>query len=368
MRTLNVHVSESRISRVVLESGILHKVRHYLAPLVEGRNIALVTDTRVSALYGNHVRKSLDIPSSKLLVLDVPEGEKSKTFSSINALATALAEKQFERGDFIIALGGGVVLDLAGFLASVYMRGIPYITIPTTLLSQVDVCIGGKVAVNHAGGRNLLGQFYHPQMVLVDPDFLRSLDQRDLKSGLTEVVKAAIIGDKTLFQRCEKCLQHPLRPQVNDHEEMIIRALHVKKRIIEKDEKEKGPRMVLNLGHTVGHALETATDYKLLRHGESIAVGTLAAAVIARRRGLLSPGTFEKIANVITRLLPGGPWKTVPDTAILDAMKRDKKKQLDRVPFILPKQVGKVATVWDVDQKEIQDALDEVRRYGPEDI
>jgi len=336
MRTLNVHVSESRISRVVLESGIMHKVRQYLAPLVEGRNIALVSDTRVSALYGNHVRKSLDIPSSKLLVLDVPEGEESKTFSWINALATALAEKQFERGDFIIALGGGVVLDLAGFLASVYMRGIPYITIPTTLLSQVDVCIGGKVAVNHAGGRNLLGQFYHPQMVLVDPDFLRSLGQRDLKSGLAEVVKAAIIGDKMLFQRCEKCLQRPLRAQVNDHEEMIIRALHVKKHIIEKDEKEKGPRMVLNLGHTVGQ--------------------------------LLSPGTFEKIANVITRLLPGGPWKTVPDTAILDAMKRDKKKQLDRVPFILPKQVGKVATVWDVDQKEIQDALDEVRRYGPEDI
>jgi len=368
MMTLTVHVEESRASRLILESGAMHKTRQYFAPLVEGRNIALITDTRVSALYGKAIHDSLDISPPKLLVLEVPEGEESKSFSTVNTLASMLAEKRFERGDLIIALGGGIVLDLAGFLASVYMRGISYISIPTTLLSQVDVCIGGKVAVNHAGGRNLLGNFHHPEMALVDPDFLHTLDRRDFKSGLAEVVKAAVIGDKKLFQLCEKGLEISFRAPANNHEEMIIRALRVKKRIIEKDEKEKGLRMTLNLGHTLGHALETATDFKLLRHGESVAVGMLAAAIIARRRGLLFPETFEKIASVVIRLLPDRPWGTVPDTAILGAMKLDKKKHLDRIPFILPKQVGEVTTVWDVNHKEIGDALDEVKKYGPEDI
>jgi len=298
----------------------------------------------------------------------VPGGEKSKSLSTDDELAARLAQERFDRGDLIIALGGEVILDLAGFLASIYMRGIPYVSFPTTLLSQVDVCIGGKVAVNHAEGRNLVGNFYHPEKVLVDPNFLKSLDGCELKSGMAEVVKAGIIGDETLFQFCGKRLDGPLHDAMDQWDEMIIRALRVKKRIIEKDEKEKGLRMTLNLGHTVGHALETATDYKLLRHGEAVAVGMHTAAVIARHRGLLSPGALGKITAVISPLLPGRAWKTVPNTLLLDAMALDKKKRLDRVPFVLPTRVGEVKTVWDVVRNEIATALDEVRKHAPEDI
>lgn len=368
MITLAIHVEESHGSRVVLESGALQKSRHYLGHLGEHRKTALITDARVSALYLKPVMNALAIPASGLLVLEVAEGENSKSFSTLNELAGSLAQKRFGRGDLIIALGGGVILDLAGFLASIYMRGIRYISIPTTLLAQADVCVGGKVAVNHAGGRNLLGNFHHPEMVLVDPNFLKSLDERDLKSGLAEVVKAGIIGDETLFQLCETRLDDVLRHTMDQWDEIITRALRVKKRIIEKDEKEKDLRMTLNLGHTLGHALEAATHFRLLRHGEAVALGMHAAALIARHRGLLSPRGLGRIRSVISTLLPDNAWKTTPNTTILDAMKLDKKKRFDRVPFILPKQVGEVATIWDVDRTEIAAALDEVKKHGPQDI
>lgn len=368
MIALTVHVEERCESRVIVESGAMRKTREYLGPLLEGRKIALVTETGVWDLYGSFFRDSLDMGAPRMHVFSVPGGEDSKSLSTVNELAARLAQERFDRGDVIIAFGGGVILDLAGFLASLYMRGISYVSFPTTLLSQVDACVGGKVAVNHGGGRNLLGTFYHPETVLVDPDFLRSLDARDLKSGLAEVVKAAIIEDETLFQFCEKRLESMLRPGMDQWDEMIIRALRVKHRIIEEDEREMGPRMILNLGHTVGHALETVTHYNLLRHGESVAVGMQTASVMARRRGLLSPESHGRIAAVIAPLLPGGAWKAIPNATILDAMTLDKKKRFDRVPFVLPRRVGEVVTVWDVDPEEIAKALDEVRQHGPEDI
>jgi len=368
MMTISVNVEEHHGSTVIVESGGMSSAHRYLDSLLAGRNIALITDTTVSSLYRDQVTRCLDIPPKRLLVLTVDDGEKSKSLSAIDGLAARLAQEPFHRSDIIIALGGGVILDMAGFLASIYMRGIRYISIPTTLLSQADACIGGKVAVNHAGGRNLLGHFHHPEMVLVDPRFLKTLHQRDLKSGLAEVVKAGIIGDETLFESCETRLDDLFPVTVHHWDEMIIRALRVKKGIIEKDEKEKGPRMVLNLGHTVGHGLEIATDYKTFRHGESVAVGMLVAAVIAKRRGLLTPESFRRMAAVMIPILPGPSWRTVPNTAILNAMKLDKKKRFDRIPFILPKGIGEVAIFWDVDEIEIREALDEAKKYGPEDI
>ncbi len=369
MTTLTVHTRAlPAVSRVFVGSGVVQKASDYLAPMVKGRKIALITDTRVWTLHGALLDNSLDIPGFRVNVFQIPEGEESKSLSRVHELAGRLAERRFERGDAILALGGGVILDLAGFLASIYMRGILYASIPTTLLSQADVCIGGKVAVNHQGGRNLLGSFHHADLVLVDPDFLHTLDDRDIRSGLAEVVKAAIIGDEALFRRFEEKAE-VFRESWNSHaEEMITQALKVKLTIVEQDEREEGPRMTLNLGHTVGHALETATDYKLLRHGESVAVGILTASLISRRRGILSPESFGRVEKVVTRFLPENQWKAVTNKAVLDAMELDKKKRAGRVPFVLPKQIGEVVILSDVDQREIEEALEEARDYGPEDI
>ena len=367
--TLTVHTRSVPFeSRVLVGSGVVRKASSYLAPMMKERSIALITDARVWALHGALLDDLLDIPGSRVHLFPIPEGEGSKSLSRVDELAGRLAESRFERGDAIVALGGGVTLDLAGFLAAIYMRGILYASIPTTVLSQADVCIGGKVAVNHQGGRNLLGSFHHPELVLVDPDFLHTLDDRDVRSGLAEVIKAAIIGDEGLFRRFEEKADSFRESGKNHAEEMITQALKVKLAIVEKDEREEGPRMALNLGHTVGHALESATGYKLLRHGESVAVGILTASLISRKRGILSPESFGRVENVITRFFPENHWKAVTNEAVLDAMELDKKKRAGRVPFVLPKQIGEVEILSDVEPREIEKALDEAREYGPENI
>jgi 3-dehydroquinate synthase len=369
MLKVTIHIPASpTVSPVLIESGLIRKAEQYLAPALKGRKGALITDARVWKLYRNHLRDSLNVPGSVIHPFPVPEGEKSKSLSQVQELAAGLAQKGFDRGDTVIALGGGLILDLAGFLASVYMRGISYTSIPTTLLAQADACIGGKVGVNYANGRNLLGSFHHPHMVLVDPEVLDTLEKRDIRSGLGEVVKTALIGDKRLFACFEEEPDIFSGSWKDFAEDIIMRALRVKQHIIEKDEKERGPRMALNLGHTVGHALETATDYKLLRHGESVVVGILVASVISKRRGLLSSESFKRIAHVITRIFPGKQWKNVANGTILKALKLDKKKRRGRVPFVLPKRIGETVILWDVDHREIRKALDEVRNYDPGNI
>jgi len=369
MKTLRIKRDGIRDAYTVLiEPGLTGNAGDHLSELVQGRNVALVTDTTVSKLYGTRLLESLASAPSSVHLLEVPVGEESKSLQQLGELGRQLAERGFERRDVILALGGGVVLDLAGFLAAIYMRGISHVSIPTTLIAQVDVCVGGKTGVNHVGGRNLLGSFYHPERVLLDPDVLGTLHVRDIKSGLAELIKTAIIGDERLFQIIENRLGDSTDPLGILREEVILKALRVKRNIVENDEREIGRRMFLNLGHTVGHALEIVSDFKLLRHGEAVAIGMLAASVIACRRRVLDENTLKRIRRVVGTFLPANRWRGLKNEAIVDATALDKKKHRGTIPFVLPKAIGSVSLFSDVHEREILGALEEVKDYGSQDF
>jgi shikimate kinase/3-dehydroquinate synthase len=313
----------------------------------------IVTDEIIAPLHADRVATHLQAAGVPVQLVTVPAGEAYKNLATVQRLWNAFLEAGLDRKSTVIALGGGVIGDLAGFAASTYMRGIQWVCLPTTLLSMVDASLGGKTGFDLPAGKNLIGSFYPPALVLADPQFLKTLPEAELISGLAEVVKHGIIADPVLFDLCERgrqCIDDEL-------DQTVRRAMAVKIQVIEEDPYERGPRAALNLGHTVGHAVELVSGFRL-RHGEAVAIGMVAEAKLAERLGVAERGLSERIAGALARLqLPVEIPEELLRVDILRAIRVDKKKNDNVIRFALPAEIGRVELV---DVADLEIVLEEV--------
>jgi 3-dehydroquinate synthase len=341
---------------IVIGHGLAGSLSELLGRL-RGRRFVVVSAPRIWSLHGARVEKSLKAVASRLDRVLMPDGESHKTRATLETLHDAFVKLGVGRDAVVVAFGGGVVGDVAGFAAATYMRGLMWVQVPTTLLAMVDSSVGGKVGVNHPSAKNLIGAFHQPKAVLADPALLSTLSPRELQSGAYEVLKCAILGDRALFQALREA---PARlsgwPRV-DLENAIASACRIKAEIVEKDEREDGLRRVLNLGHTLGHALESVTRYRRFTHGEAVGWGLVGAAWIARARGMLGEGTYDSIASAVDHLGPRPRVSDIPRDTVLDAVGRDKKVRGGKVTFVLPTRVGRVVVEPDVQRTEMVRAL-----------
>ncbi len=324
----------------------------------------LITSPNIWNLWSKQVRQSFPEAQSPT-VLFLPPGEKHKRLAAVESLAEQLAQHGADRDALLLAFGGGVIGDITGFLAAIYMRGVPYVQIPTTLLAQVDSSIGGKTGVNLAAGKNLIGSFNHPRAVFADIDLLTTLPPAELRAGLQESIKAAIIRSPKLFTFIEKNQQAAPDADPAVLTRIIAESIQIKADVVAADEKESNLRMILNFGHTLGHAIEAATGYKKLLHGEAVGWGSIAALHLGLSRKSITPEQFARMANLI---LAFGPLPRFRATAqqLVALTAADKKTRSGRRAFILPKAVGEVEVVYDVKDAELLAAatamLADVRR------
>ena len=327
-----------------------------IGPILRARGlngrVALVSDSNVAPLHGDRVAHSLESAGFESALLRIPAGEESKTLDSVAVLFAAFVDAGLERGDLVIALGGGVIGDLAGFAAATYLRGVRWVCVPTSLLAMVDASIGGKVGVDLPAGKNLAGAFHPPLMTLGDTDLLHTLPGAEFRSGLAEVIKAGVIADPELFEMIEH--------GSGDLGEMIRRALRVKVEVVIEDPFEAGRRAALNLGHTIGHGLEAASKFAL-RHGEAIGIGMIAAARIAEQLGLAQPGLSDRIEAIIAKVDLPTRYHDLDLETIMTHMQSDKKKKDGRIRFALPRSVGDVLIGVDVKDDLVIEALNTVR-------
>jgi 3-dehydroquinate synthase len=311
-------------------------------------DVLIVSSPRVWALHGRRVAPLLGRRRDPILV---PDGESTKSRTWLARLHDALLDRGLDRKGLVLAIGGGVVGDLAGFAAATYMRGVDWVGVPTTLLSMVDSSIGGKVGINHPQAKNLLGAFHQPRAVVADTALLATLPPRQIQSGAYEIVKCGLLGDAALFRALQR--------DTVDVEAAVAAACRIKAEVVSKDEREGGLRRVLNLGHTLGHALEAVTGYRRFTHGEAVGWGLIGAAALSRQRGLLGPDEFTEVAEAVDRLGPRPPLSGLPPRDILDAAGRDKK---GRGTFVLPVAIGRVAVHADVSRGEVLAVLKELAR------
>ncbi|MGH9407894.1 MAG: 3-dehydroquinate synthase [Vicinamibacterales bacterium] len=287
----------------------------------------------------------------------IPDGERHKTLQTVGRIYDGLIRARADRVSAIVAVGGGVTGDIAGFAAATYLRGIPVVQVPTTLLAQVDSAIGGKVGVNHPAGKNMIGAFHPPALVVVDPTVLATLHRRDFRAGLYEVVKYGMIADRALFERVMSSLPALFARDPGALLPIITDSCAIKAAIVQEDERESGRRRTLNFGHTTGHAIEAVTKYRRFRHGEAIAYGMLVASEIAVARGTMPAGDRQALADAIAKMGPLPAVADLPISALLEAMGRDKKIAAGTLHFVLPRSIGECEVVPDVSAHEITKAL-----------
>lgn len=316
----------------------------------------IITNPVVGKLFGYDLKGNLESRGIKTCILEVPDGEEQKSLEWAGRLYNQMADFQAERMTPVLALGGGVIGDLAGFVAATYMRGIPLIQIPTTLLAQVDSSIGGKVAVNHGRLKNTVGTFYQPRVVITDISTLRTLPAEELTNGLAETIKYGIIRDKALFELIEKNMARIKQTDKRLLEEVIFRCAGIKAEVVEKDEKDVGLRNILNFGHTVGHAIETVSDFKI-KHGQGVAVGMLAASIISYSMGILADGEIDRIKSVIKTAGLPVDFPHLDVQKVMLAMEHDKKRVGGKMRFILLKSIGQAVVNDDVSPKLVERVL-----------
>jgi 3-dehydroquinate synthase len=357
MHTLRVSPGSSRYN-VYIGAGVLRDIAGHLSRFGTGRRLCLVTNPNVFEMHGFKLKEALEAGGFEADVLVVPDGEEFKSLETTGRLYTELGSRFAERGTVIVALGGGVIGDLAGFVAATYMRGMPLVHVPTTLLAQVDSSIGGKTAVNHGQLKNQIGVFYQPSAVFSDISVLKTLPPGQISNGLAEAIKSAVIGDRRLFELLERRMPQILGLDEKTLETLIVHTARVKTWIVNRDERDNGLRNVLNFGHTTGHAIETVTRYRV-NHGTAVALGMIAAGRISRRLGLFSQSDLARLTGVI--LAAGLPTSladlNIPD--VIDAIKHDKKVSAGRVKFILPTRIGKVIATDRVNLEMVAQALEE---------
>jgi 3-dehydroquinate synthase len=353
----------SRSYDVLLGSGLLARAGEHLGKLVANRRVFVVTVPPVRRRWGKVLLQSLADAGVQAVPLEMADGERFKRLATLEKLAQSLIKLGADRSSVLIALGGGVTCDVTGFLASVYMRGVEVIQIPTTVLAQVDAAIGGKTGVNLQSGKNLLGTFYQPLTVLIDPNVLTTLPSREYRAGLYEAIKSGIIGNAGLFRLFEDQRREILDRDPVVIEKVIAESVRLKARVVSVDEREGGLRQVLNLGHTIGHALEAETRYTQLLHGEAVAWGMIAATHIAFSTGRIDEETAERITSAILgfgRL----PSMKIQTSGVLKRLHSDKKARQGVVHFVLPTKIGKVEIVGDVPAAVVRSAVDELRKLS----
>jgi 3-dehydroquinate synthase len=344
-----------------IENGLIERIGAQLRGLLEEkRPLFVVTVAPVRRRWSKKLTDSLAAAGFDSHIVEMPNGERNKRLSTVELLAEKLLRLEADRRAVVLAFGGGVVGDVGGMLASVYMRGVDLVQIPTTVQAQVDASVGGKTGVNLRSGKNLVGTFYQPRTVLIDPALLSTLPQREFQAGLYESLKCGVIGSPELFFVMERHRARELRHDAKSLEWIIAESVRLKAEVVSADEREGGLRRVLNFGHTIGHALETATGYKHFLHGEAVAWGMIAASKIARAVGRLDKVSETRIRDAVLGfgLLPPVSART---ESVLKLLKNDKKTSAGVVHFVLPKEIGKVEIVNDVPTKVIAEAIDELR-------
>lgn len=312
----------------------------------------IVSSPTVWRFHGDRFRSAT--PEEPILI---PDGERAKTLATVSRIYDALVKAQADRGCAMIAIGGGVVGDVAGFAAATFLRGVPVAQVPTTLLAQVDSAIGGKTGVNHAVGKNLIGAFHQPAVVVVDPDVLVTLPRREFRAGLYEAVKYGVIANRALFEAIDRDLPALFARETSALVRTIAESCRIKAEIVSADERESGPRRVLNFGHTAGHAFEAVTKYRRFRHGEAVAYGMLTAAELARARGVMSDADRDALHALIVKMGPLPPVGDLDASQVMEAVSRDKKVVDGTLHYILPTEIGRTTVATDVTSEELRHAL-----------
>ena len=331
---LTVNLGENSYP-IFIENGIIKKSGEHISQIFSGQKIMIVSDDNVFPLYGQQVMDSLKDYECHSLVL--PHGEPTKNFQSLPKIYTAMLDAKLTRSDLVIALGGGVIGDLAGFAAASYLRGIKLVQIPTSLLAQVDSSVGGKVAVDLPQGKNLVGAFYQPKMVLIDPDVLNTLPEHFIKDGMGEVIKYGCIKDSSLFDRlCAHSSFEDLKPELP---EIIARCVDIKRIVVEADQFDTGERMLLNFGHTLAHTIEQYYNYKRESHGEAVGIGMYQITLMAEEKGLTGSGCADQIKKALDiYVLPSSCG--LPVTDLTKAITLDKKNLNGKLNVVLLKELG----------------------------
>jgi len=348
---------EARSYPVYIGSGVLAGTGSLMKEHLPSAECAIVSHSDILGLYGKVLEESLEDAGIRTHLVVVPPGEESKSWETAGWLHGLLLDLELDRTSSIIAFGGGVIGDLAGFVASTFLRGVNLVQAPTTLLAQVDSSIGGKTAVNHTKGKNLIGSFYQPRLVVIDSSLLETLPQRERRLGLAEVVKYGVIAERELFELLEKA-EEAVLDDVEILEEVVSRCCAIKARFVEGDERDtKGLRASLNFGHTMGHALEIRRHLSM-RHGEAVAFGMVFAASIAVRRGLMRRGDVDRLKHLLEALHLPIKVSLREAEPILDAMRRDKKVEAGMVRFVLPTGIGREPVVEAVSESEIMETME----------
>lgn len=349
---------------IAIGEGLIDSIHAHLLDLPRTHRLALITDSTVGALYAERVRAGLGRQAE---MITIPAGESQKTRETWATITDQLLSAEIGRDSALLALGGGVIGDLTGFVAGTYMRGIQYIQIPTTLLSMVDASVGGKTGVDTPAGKNLVGVFHRPSTVIIDPQVLATLPLTHLRSGFAEVIKHGVIADRDYFAQVAESVGRMVAPESRNSgalTSLIVRSVQIKADVVASDERESGRRRILNFGHTIGHAVEAASSYSLL-HGEAVSIGMALESRLAEKAGIAEKGTTEKLEVVLTnaglpRLLPSG----ISTDEMMRLMQADKKNRAGKIEFALPTRIGKMFKAdgrWSVplDVALIREVLDE---------
>jgi 3-dehydroquinate synthase len=344
--------------QVRIEKGLLDQAGQYTRKYLSSEKCAFVSDGNVAPLFAERVNQSLTAAGFRPTLFTIPAGEKSKTLEQVGAICDQMIEAGLDRQSFVIGLGGGVIGDISGFVAAIYHRGVPHIQIPTTLLAMVDSSIGGKTGVNTRAGKNLIGAIHHPSLVIDDVDVLKTLPRREFNQGFAEIIKHAIIADAKMF----RTLQSWQATEAVALQRLIKRNIEIKSRIVAKDERDQtGERALLNFGHTVGHAMERAADYRKLLHGEALSLGIVAACAVSVKRAGLPPDQRHAIVDLLRRFrLPTRLPKNLSRQKIFDAVKFDKKFEAGKIRFVVTPRIGSAYLASDVTLDDVREAIDQL--------
>lgn len=333
MTKLCVNVSDKSLSEIYIENGLLSKVGELTKTVLKGKKIALISDTNVYPLYGENIKTQLENEGYKVFTYIFKAGEASKNTSELIKIVEFMAENELTREDGAVALGGGVCGDMVGFAASVFLRGIKFVQIPTSLLAQVDSSVGGKTAVDLPQGKNLCGAFHQPSLVIIDPDVLKTLSHHFFSDGMGEVIKYGCIKSTSLFEKLES-------GDVKDNlTEIITECVSIKRQVVENDEKEHGERALLNFGHTCGHAIEKLWNFETVSHGEAVAIGMVMITRAGENLGITEKGTTDRLIKVLEK----NDLKisdTHTDKEIISAMNGDKKRTGTGIKFVMINKIG----------------------------
>lgn len=350
---------------ILIASGGLEHLGNWMQPLKLGQKVLLVSNPMIFRRYGEQAMAALTNAGFQVTSCLLPPGERYKTLASVQKIYDAALAQRLERSSVMVALGGGVVGDMCGFAAATWLRGIAFVQVPTSLLAMVDASIGGKTGVNHPQGKNLIGAFHQPRLVLIDPQVLSTLPPREFRAGMAEVIKYGVIWDRELFEQLEAAKRLDQQRYIPEDllQDILTRSCQAKAHVVSQDEKEAGLRAILNYGHTVGHAVESLTGYRVVNHGEAVAIGMVAAGRIAVALGLWEQAHADRQQSLIEKAglptqLPAGLDSAGLDLdAIVAALQTDKKVQAGQVRFVLPTEIGSVIVTDQADATLIRQVL-----------